>query len=76
MQKKLAGGEKMTENHVEKILSIMQKDDEDPIKQSELLEHYYSNATPSEQRIIDTIMVCVCGYSLDTIINHPERIKK
>lgn len=42
----------------------------------ELLIHYYTNAKPSEQKIIDTIMVCICGYSLETIINHPENIKE
>jgi hypothetical protein len=41
----------------------------------ELLIHYYTHAKPDEQKIIDTIMVCVCGYSLETIINHPENIK-
>ena len=43
---------------------------------NELLIHYYTNAKPDEQKIIDTIMVCVCGYSLETIINHPENIKE
>lgn len=43
---------------------------------NELLIHYYTNAKPDEQKIIDTIMVCICGYSLETIINHPENIKK
>jgi len=66
----------MTNNHIEIILSLMNKDTENISSQSELLDHYYSNATPSEQKIIDTIMTYVCGYSLDTIINYPERIKK
>lgn len=43
---------------------------------NELLIHYYTNAKPDEQKIIDTIMVCISGYSLETIINHPENIKK
>ncbi len=43
---------------------------------NELLIHYYSNAKPSEQKIIDAIMVCICGYSLETVINHPENIKE
>lgn len=65
----------MSENLIKRIVSLLEKDFEDAAMQSELLEHYYSNATPSEQKIIDTIMVCICGYSLDTIINHPENIK-
>jgi len=43
---------------------------------NELLIHYYTNAKPDEQKIIDTIMVCICGYSLETIINQPENIKE
>ncbi len=62
-------------NHIKTIFSLMEKSPKDvPIK-NELLEHYYSKATPREQKIIDTIMVCICGYSLDTIIYHPENIK-
>ena len=53
----------------------MQKRLEDDPFQNELLEHYYSKATPSEQKIIDTIMICICGYSLDTIIYNPKNIK-
>ena len=63
------------DNLIEGIFTLIQKDTQDPMKQSELLEHYYTNAIPSEQKIIDTIMVCLCGYSLDTLINHPENIK-
>lgn len=62
-------------NHIEKIFSLMEKNRKDIPIQNELLEHFYSKATPSEQKIIDTIMMCICGYSLDTIINHPENIK-
>jgi len=65
----------MSENLIKRISSLLQKDSDDAPMQSELLEHYYSNATPNEQKIIDTIMTCICGYSLDTIINHPENIK-
>ena len=43
---------------------------------NELLIHYYNTAKPDEQKIIDTIIVCICGYSLETIINHPENIKE
>ena len=43
---------------------------------NELLIHYYTSAKPDEQKIIDTIMVCICGYSMETIINHPENIKE
>ncbi len=65
----------MGENHIKIISSLVQKNLEEASMQSELLEHYYSNATPAEQEIINTIMTCVCSYSLDTIINHPENIK-
>ena len=62
-------------NLIKPISNLIQKDERDSLEQSELLEHYYNEATPSEQKIIDTIMMCICGYSLDTIINKPHQIK-
>jgi hypothetical protein len=65
----------MMDNIIEGIFTLMQKDDEDPMKQSEILEITYNKATQDEKKIIDDIMICVCGYSLDTILNRPEEIQ-
>ena len=66
----------MTHTTIEIINNLIKNKNENFESGSELLEHYYSNASIEEQKIIDTIMVCICGYSLETIINHPENIKE
>ena len=62
-------------NIIKTIYHLIKNKSERLETDNELLIHYYSNATPDEQKIINTIMVCICGYSLETIINHPENIK-
>lgn len=52
----------------------MSKDCEDPFTQSEQLEALYEIATSTQKKAIDNAFICICGYSLDTIINHPEDI--
>lgn len=64
------------DNHIEAIFTLMQKDNEDSIKQSELLEYYYNAMDDKTKKAVDTIMISVCGYALDTIINHPENISE
>lgn len=59
---------------IEGILTLMQKDDEDPIKQSEQLEGLYEISTDTQKKAIDNALICICGYSLDTIINNPQSI--
>jgi len=66
----------MNHKNIIKIIYHLIKNKSESLEtDNELLIHYYSNATPDEQKIINTIMVCICGYSLETIINHPENIK-
>ena len=48
----------------------------DVIKNNELLIHFYEKSTKSEQDRINDIIVCICGYSLDTIIYQPNIIKE
>jgi len=45
-------------------------------KQSDLMEYYYNNMDDKTKKAVDTIMISVCGYSLDTIIHHPENISE
>ena len=67
----------MKYDNIIEIIHILIKNRTEKIEtDGELLQHYYSNASIEEQKIIDTIMVCICGYSLETIINHPENIKE
>ena len=62
------------DNTIEHILYLMQKDTDDTEKQSDMLEFFYENAGEKGQKLIDTVMINLCGYSLDTIINSPEDI--
>lgn len=63
------------DNIIEGIFTLMQKDDEDPMKQSENLKIWYENSPELERKIIDRVLINICGYSLDTIINRPEEIQ-
>ena len=64
----------MFDNTIATIFTLMSKDCEDPFKQSEQLEALYEIATTSQKKAIDNAFICICGYSLDTIINNPENI--
>lgn len=64
----------MFDNSIATIFTLMSKDSEDPFKQSENLEIWYENAPKLEKKIIDRVLINICGYSLDTIINNPEKI--
>ncbi len=63
------------DNLIEGIFTLMQNDDEDPIKQSETLEAFYETFDEKTKVSIDIIMTTICGYSLNTIINHPDEIQ-
>ena len=64
----------MFDNTIATIFTLMSKDCENPFKQSEQLESLYEIATSTQKKAIDNAMICICGYSLDTIINSPENI--
>jgi len=62
------------DNIIEHILYLMQNDNDDTEKQSDNLEALYEISTDTQKKAIDNAMICICGYSLDTIINSPENI--
>ncbi len=64
----------MFDNSISTIYTQMSKDSEDPFKQSEQLESLYEIATNTQKKAIDNALICICGYSLDTIINNSENI--
>ncbi len=66
----------MFDNSISTIFTLMSKDSEDPFKQSEQLEALYEISTATQKKAIDNAMICICGYSLDTIINSPENISE
>ena len=64
----------MTPIHI--IKNLMQNKKIDSEINSELLIHFYEKSTISEKERINKIIVCICGYSLETIIHQPNIIKK
>ena len=64
------------DNIIEHILYLMQNDTEDSEKQSESLEALYEISTDTQKKAIDNAFICICGYTLDTIINNPENISE
>ena len=64
----------MPKNTMEIILSLMQLENNDPDTKNDILEITYRGAGSYEKKIMDDIMICICGYSLDTIINNSKSI--
>jgi len=62
------------DNLIEGIQSLMINDDADAEKQSDNLQALYEIATDTQKKAIDNTFICICGYSLDTIINNPDSI--
>lgn len=65
----------MSDNIILKILSLMESSRKNTELRAELLEHYYNKASKSEQYIIDTIIKCICGSTLEILLNKPKNIK-
>lgn len=57
------------------ILAEMQEDDED---QSEQLRGLYEAGTAEQQKVMDDMMTCLCGWSMKTLLTrvvaHEEEI--
>jgi hypothetical protein len=51
---------------IERIYRRIQSDDCD---QSDRLARRYERATPNEREAIDDVFICLCGYSLQTLLN-------
>jgi len=65
----------MFDSTIETIMTLMSNDTQDPIIQSKTLEAFYDSFDQKTRASIDIIITCICGYSLDTIINNPSEIK-
>lgn len=63
-------------NTITTILNLMINKKIDIIKNNELLIHFFENSSQSEQARINQVIICICGYSLDTIIYEPHLIKE
>lgn len=50
---------------IEKILQLILSDHED---QSDRLQSLYESCVANEKEVIDQAFICLCGYSLKTIL--------
>lgn len=64
----------MSPNYLETIFALMQNETEDTTVLSNNLKSFYDDATQAERKIVDNIVISICGYSLDTIIYHTDQI--
>ncbi len=53
---------------IDKIQEEMLSDDEDREEQSAILFAVYVGADKKTQAVIDEIFICLCGWSLETLL--------
>lgn len=53
-------------NIIERVIQAISKDDENTNKQSQYLVDSYANS--KHKKDIDEVFICLCGYSLATLI--------
>ena len=55
-------------NLIDRIQQEMLSDTEDRDDQSHYLIQEYKTASPKTQQVMDAAFICLCGYSLNTLI--------
>ena len=58
----------MKQTLIDRIEEEMQTDDADREKQSNILKRIYKESTPEEQERMDDVTMCICGWTLSTLI--------
>lgn len=56
-------------NVIDKVEREMQTDDADRDKQSDILVSIYKESNPDAKNRIDEIFICLCGWSLQTLLD-------
>jgi hypothetical protein len=59
----------MQSSLIDRVEEAMRDDDEDRDKQSDLLVDIYREASPDAKNKIDLIFICLCGWSLLTLLD-------
>lgn len=57
---------------IERIQDEINSDDEDPQEQSLRLIRLHLAASPETRAVLDDAFICLCGYSLTTLIGKPQ----
>jgi len=53
---------------IDRVQDAMLTDDEDREEQSEILKSIYEEQKPDVKNKIDEIFICLCGWSLETLL--------
>ena len=56
-------------NLIERITDLILSDDENTDKQSDILARTYDDANAGQKTAIDNALICICGYSLKTMLD-------
>ena len=65
-------------NLIEKIqkLAYDDQDEADIDQQSKILEDIYKQASPEIKKKLDEMTICVCGFSIESILKNIDEIKE
>jgi len=55
-------------NILERVAELMQSDDDNTEKNSDRIVGHYKRADRETREVIDHVFICLCGYSLDSIL--------
>lgn len=61
---------------IDKILALNHYDDESRESQSDILVQLYNKATPEQKEAMDNVTICICGYSIKTILKQGRKLVK
>ena len=61
------------ETLIDLVQEAMLSDDEDRSKQSDILRRTYEGASLEAKNQIDKCFICLCGWSLETLLNRQVR---
>lgn len=57
---------------IERIIELYNEDAEDPKGQSRILVEKYRGASAECQEVMDNVTICICGWSIKTILSGKE----
>ena len=64
----------MSQQHlIEKIFEEMSTDGDADERQAERLVRLYQESSQKEKELIDQVMMCICGWTMKTLIEGVEK---
>ena len=62
-------------NLIQKILEEALTDTDDSDHQSDLVIELYQNATQEERKVLDELLVCICGWELKSLLKMMDNLE-